>query len=184
MNYYTADPHYSHKNIIKYEERPFKTIDEMDEYMIYKHNQKVKSNDNVYFIGDFAFASPERIKYLLSRLNGNKFLIWGNHDKTIRDNKDLQKLFVWCKDYHVLYENQIPVILFHYPIQIWDRQHHGSIHLYGHIHSNKENHHPMISGLINAYNVGADVCNFEPVTVQELINKYGYTNIVSDRSSK
>jgi len=168
-NFYTADTHYSHKNIIKYEDRPFKTTEEMDEYLIYKHNQKVKKEDNVYFIGDFAFADDIRVLHILNRLNGNKFLIWGNHDKNIKKSKILQSAFIWCRDYAVVYEKETPVILFHYPIQVWDRKHHGSIHLYGHVHSNKDNHHPMINDLINAYNVGVDVRNFEPVTLDEIL---------------
>jgi calcineurin-like phosphoesterase family protein len=171
MNYYSADSHYSHKNIIKYENRPFKTVDEMDDYMIYKHNQKVKAGDNVYFLGDFAFASPERIKEILLRLNGNKYLIYGNHDKTIKQNRELQQLFVWCKDYQVVYEKDTPVILFHYPIQVWDRKHHGSIHLYGHVHSNKDNHHPIVNDPTNAYNVGVDVRGFAPVSLGEILKK-------------
>lgn len=171
MNYFTADTHYSHKNIIKYEDRPFKTIDEMDEYLIYKHNQKVKKNDNVYFIGDFAFCNANRAIDIISRLNGNKYLIYGNHDKVVKENALVRAEFVWCRDYAVIYEKEIPIILFHYPIQVWDRKHHGSIHLYGHIHSNKDNHHPMINDLVNAYNVGVDVRNFEPITLEEILRK-------------
>jgi len=168
-NFYVADTHYYHKNIIKYEDRPFKTVEEMNEYMIYKHNEKVSKEDNVYFIGDFALATPDQTTDILLRLNGKKHLVYGNHDKVVKQNKLVQAGFVWCRDYAVVYEGEIPVILFHYPIQVWDRKHHGSIHLYGHIHSNKDNHHPMVNNLENAYNVGVDVTNFAPVTLEEIL---------------
>jgi calcineurin-like phosphoesterase family protein len=175
-NYYTSDQHYCHGNIIKYENRPFKTVEEMDEYIIYKHNQKVSPNDSVYFLGDCIFSNDENkaIK-LLSRLNGNKYLLYGNHDKIIRSSRLVQQKFNWCRDYYVNYEIvngvKTPIVLFHYPIQVWDRKHHGSIHLYGHIHSDKDSHHPMAANLVNAYNVGVDVRNFEPVTLEEILKK-------------
>jgi len=59
--------------------------------------------------------------------------------------------------------------MFHYPIAVWDRQHYGSIHLYGHVHANIGNYHPLHLKLKNAYNVGVDVCHFEPKTLAELM---------------
>lgn len=170
---YTADGHWAHRNIIKYENRPYRSTDEMDKDLILKWNNKVSPGDDVYYLGDMFFCEEDYALNILKQLNGNIHLIWGNHDKVIKKSRSLQSKFIWCRDYHVNYDQvngqEIPVILFHYPIQVWDRKHHGSIHLYGHIHSDQENHHPLVAALPNAYNVGVDVCNFEPKTLSELI---------------
>lgn len=169
--FFTADTHFSHTNIIKYENRPFKNSSEMNKFIINKWNKKVSTNDVVYHLGDFAFDKRENIHTILDNLNGKIYLIYGNHDKEIKKNKDLQNRFVWCRDYFKLKINDKVIILFHYPIQVWDMKHHGSLHFYGHIHSDKENHHPTVSQLKNAYNVGVDVCDFEPKTLEEIIKK-------------
>lgn len=83
MKYFTSDLHFGHKNIIKYEDRPFSSVEEMDEFLIYKWNSKVGKNDEVYILGDFGFVSGTRANELLDRLNGKKFLIKGNHDSMI-----------------------------------------------------------------------------------------------------
>ena len=170
MNYYISDTHYHHRKIIQYENRPFSSIEEMNEAMIQKHNTKVSKGDNVYILGDFAFSTPEQAINILRRLNGQKFLIYGNHDKVVRQNKAVQAEFAWCRDYYVAYEDKVPVILFHYPINVWDRKHHGSYHFYGHVHSPKVGHHVITGELVNAFNVGADVQDFEPKTFKEIIN--------------
>jgi calcineurin-like phosphoesterase family protein len=168
--WFISDTHFSHRNIIKYENRPFKSIEEMDNILIEKWNMKVNKNDEVYHLGDFAFTDKNRIEKIIKSLNGKIHLIYGNHDKEIKHNRELQNLFVWCRDYFVI-NDTIPVVLFHYPIQVWDRKHHGSIHLYGHVHSNKTGHHPMLADLENAYNVGVDVNNFEPKSLEELVKR-------------
>ena len=64
MKYYTSDLHFGHKNIIKYEDRPFSSIEEMDEALIDKWNKKVKKNDEVYILGDFALEmEQEQMKF-------------------------------------------------------------------------------------------------------------------------
>lgn len=168
-NFYTGDLHFYHSNIIKYENRPFKNVDEMNKVMVEKWNAKVTKQDNVFIIGDFAFSTPDQAIDIASKLNGKKHLIFGNHDKVVRNNKLVRECFEFCKEYHVVYENDLPIILFHYPIAVWDRKHYGSLHLYGHVHSNKGDHHPLLVDLKNAYNVGTDVWNFEPVTLQEIL---------------
>lgn len=170
MKYYTSDLHFGHKNIIKYEDRPFSSIEEMDEALISKWNNKVKKNDEVYILGDFCFGNGARANEILDKLNGKKFLIKGNHDSSfLKDKKFDREKFEWIKDYACIKDNDETICMFHYPIAVWDRQHHGSIHLYGHVHSNKDNHHPLLVHLENAYNVGCDVHNFEPVTLKEMM---------------
>lgn len=171
MKYYTSDLHFGHSNIIKYENRPFDSVDEMDEYLIYKWNNKVKKGDEVYIIGDFGFCNGERANQLLDRLNGMKYLIKGNHDSMFLNDKNFDKTkFVWIKDYATVKDNGTVICLFHYPIAVWDRQHHGSLHFYGHVHSNTDGHHPLLFELgENAFNVGCDVCNYEPLTLEELM---------------
>jgi len=169
----TADNHFFHVNMIKYEDRPFKNVDDMTNQMIKKWNNKVNKEDQVYIHGDFAFGNSVDIIKLLDKLNGNKFMIRGNHDHALKD-RELQKKFGWVKDYYVLKYKGIKFVMFHYPIAVWDCKHHGSIHLYGHIHSNKGDHHSLGNMQNNSYNVGVDVNNFEPVSLEEILEKINY----------
>lgn len=75
-----ADTHFSHRNIITYENRPFKDTDEMDEYMIKKWNETVSENDLVFHLGDVCICGAKKAEEMLLRLNGRKILILGNHD--------------------------------------------------------------------------------------------------------
>lgn len=77
--FYGADFHFAHANIIEYEHRPWKTVEEMDEGLIKNWNRKVKKGDLVYMLGDFTLSrDPEYIISLLQRLNGQKVLVKGN----------------------------------------------------------------------------------------------------------
>ena len=84
--FFTADLHFGHKNIIKYENRPFNDVDEMREAYIKEWNETVTNNDCVYILGDFSFLGKTKTKEILERLNGTKFIIFGNHDKVIEHN--------------------------------------------------------------------------------------------------
>jgi calcineurin-like phosphoesterase family protein len=168
--YFTSDLHFSHANIIKYEGRPFKNVSEMDKALIKNWNDKVNVDDEVYILGDFAFCNEEKSKDIASKLNGIKYLIKGNHDKNIDYNS-----FEWVKDYFVLRRNKMKFILFHFPISVFDGQHHGnSIHLYGHVHSNTTTQHPLVQEIKNSYNVGVDVNNFAPIELNEILEKLNY----------
>lgn len=169
MIYYTSDTHFSHKNIIKYENRPFKDVEEMDNELIKRWNNKVTKNDDVYIIGDFAFKNHIEI---LKQLNGRKHLILGNHDFNFIKKENILKEFDSVDIYKEITDGKYLVTMFHYPIKVWDKKHYGAIHLYGHIHTNvkevdyKENE--------KAYNVGCDVNNYEPKTLKELMEKRGH----------
>ena len=79
--YLIADTHFGHKNIISYENRPFKNVQEMDETLIRLWNEVVDYDDLVYVLGDFTLSRrKEVISNLVNRLNGRKILIMGNHD--------------------------------------------------------------------------------------------------------
>jgi len=87
MNYWwTADYHFSHFNIIRYCERPFKTAEEMNKVIIHKHNERVKPDDTVFFLGDFIFkggkeGGEEKYRQFEKKLNGKFIFIKGNHDR-------------------------------------------------------------------------------------------------------
>ena len=75
-----SDNHFNHQKIIEYCNRPFKTVEQMNEEMIKKWNSVVKEDDKIYHLGDFGFGSKEQIANIISKLNGRIFLILGNHD--------------------------------------------------------------------------------------------------------
>ena len=174
MKYYTSDLHLNHRNILLYENRPFRSVEEMNEALIENWNRCVKQNDEVYILGDFCFDnSGELANRFLKRLNGKKYLIIGNHDSFLKAKAFDKSAFEWIRHYAEIHDEGHSVILFHYPIAVWNKKHHNSIHLYGHIHSNTQDHHPMTYALGNAFNVGVDVCDFEPKTLKEIINMNG-----------
>ena len=155
MIFFTADTHLGHENIIKYCNRPFNNVREMDEAIINNWNSVVKKDDLVYHLGDFCFKS---LSYYTNKLNGNIILIKGNHDFL---EKEDYKYFNQVYDYKKIKFNNQKIILFHYPMRFWDCSHHGSWHLYGHIHGS----HPSI-GL--SHDVGVDVNGFKPISFTEL----------------
>ena len=78
--YITADLHLGHANIIKYCDRPYEDVEEMNNDLIRRWNETVTDNDRVFFLGDFALSSAEQIIKWGNMLNGRKVMIYGNHD--------------------------------------------------------------------------------------------------------
>ena len=78
--YFSSDTHFNHKNILKYTNRPFSSIEEHDEGMIKNWNDTVGPEDEIYFLGDFSLGSTDNAMAALRRLHGRKHLIWGNHE--------------------------------------------------------------------------------------------------------
>lgn len=134
MDYITSDLHVFHKNILKFnpDTRPFNDTTEMREYLVKHWNDTVNPEDTIYHLGDISFGSPEKTTEFLCRLNGNKIFIKGNHD-TPQIVKVLRS-FGSVYDYKEIKHNGEHIVLMHYPIHHWNRQHHGSLHFFGHCH--------------------------------------------------
>lgn len=171
--WFTADSHLGHQNIIKYCNRPFQNVDEMDETIINNWNSVVKPEDHVYHLGDFSFGNP--LKYSF-RLKGKKFLIKGNHDHRYKDQKFIDAGFEWVKDFHVLtiqdkdskYGKQ-EIALFHYAMRTWPKSHFGMYSLFGHSHGKLQDDTHSLS-----IDIGVDCYNFFPLSyeqVKEIMNK-------------
>jgi len=169
LNYYISDLHFFHANIIKFCNRPFHSVEEMNTILIKNWNNKVSESDNIYILGDISWGTVEQTISVINQLKGNKFLIRGNHDHIIK-YAEVSKLFNWIRDYIMIKDNGQKVVLFHYPINVWDCQFHGSIHLYGHVHNNYEQHSELLT-LKNAYNVSVEMNDYEPKTLQEIIKR-------------
>jgi calcineurin-like phosphoesterase family protein len=136
--WFTSDTHYGHANIIKYDNRPFADVEEHDEGLIERFNAVVKPTDTVYHLGDFAFAKkPEDVTAIVKRLNGQKHLLLGNHDR-----HPVKKSEGWASirsPYHELKVDlggprKQKIVLSHYPLLTWNGAHHGSWMLHGHCH--------------------------------------------------
>ena len=164
MNYYIADTHFGHANIIKHCSRPFETVEEMDMVMMQNWNAVVTDNDTVYVLGDFSFKGAGWKEYA-DKLKGNKVFINGNHDKFEHPVPDI----LTVKD------SGDRIVLFHYPIVEWDGFFHGTLHFFGHIHNSKNQAYELMSQVENAYNIGADVIDFTPRTKEQII-KIGKQN--------
>ena len=92
MIFFTADTHFGHTNILKLCNRPFDSIEEMNEAMISNWNDRVKGTDTVYIVGDMFFRC-EDAETVLKRLRGKKRLIVGNHDGSWISKVDLNKYY-------------------------------------------------------------------------------------------
>jgi calcineurin-like phosphoesterase family protein len=138
--FFTGCSHINHKNIINYSNRPFDSVQEMNQFLIKNWNNIIQSDDEVYHLGDMFLGPKSEMKNYLDKINGKIFLIRGNHEGI---EKVCPERFEWIRDYHkdFFLINQIKqqVIFFHYPIESWDDRHHGSIHVHSHTHglSNK-----------------------------------------------
>lgn len=169
----TADQHYFHDNIIKYQNRPFANVQEMNSQMVKLHNAVVDDNDIVYNIGDFSLGSYKETVELIAKLNGNQVFIAGDHDYWIGDinsniqilSKNFNEIVVLPNQLHELNFGGVSgttIILCHYAMRVWRKKHYGSYHFYGHSHGNVPN-------VERSMDVGVDTNKFRPYEYREAI---------------
>jgi calcineurin-like phosphoesterase family protein len=165
--FFTSDHHFGHANIIRFCNRPFNDVHEMNEELIKRWNEKIGPSDEVYHLGDFALSSSELCNDVLGRLNGTKYLIAGNHESTALNNR---KGFKWIKDYYELKvrDEENPngtqrIVLFHYAMRVWRGDYRGAWHLYGHSHSNLPDKEDSLS-----FDIGVDCHDFYPLSYHEV----------------
>ena len=159
MVFFTADQHFGHQNIIKYCNRPFGTVSEMNQYMIDRWNRKVKKDDKVFVLGDFALAPSKDIIKWGRALNGNKTLVLGNHD---RANKTvyLEAGFQEVIKYPILWNEFY--ILSHAPKTKTDM---GRLYnIFAHIHNDSRFENVTDSGIC----VNVERTEYAPISFKEI----------------
>ena len=196
--YLISDHHFYHQNILKHVRTEFKDINEINDYIIDKHNSVVTNNDIVIFLGDFSFKNNE-IANLNSKLNGIKFLLLGNHDQEniIKNYQELgfEKVFMFpvkLKDFYLSHEpiafNELNSL--DYKIRSKEfKQDKNNLNYHGHIHEGNET--KIEDGYIN---VVAELINYLPLYVtntnnneikdNELINSSIFEDIVHEAAKK
>ncbi len=190
MDYYIADTHFGHTQILEECRPQFKTIEEMDEYIINNINKKMTRNDTLYIVGDFSYRSKTPPIEYLQAIKPKKVLILGNHDSWVKKlTEDEKKKYIVGGVYDILTKkkNGIELHFCHYPMLDWNGSHYfgSSFAICGHIHQRKEGRlsAELFPFVKNQFNAGVDINNFEPVTFEELIknNAEFYNRTYTDR---
>jgi calcineurin-like phosphoesterase family protein len=171
--WFTSDCHFCHTNVIKYDNRPFNDVEEMNEKLILNWNSVVGEKDVVFYLGDLSFdrggGNTERI---VNELNGKIHYILGNHD----DERDIRKLnrFESISDYINLSVNDLDnprkkqgIVMMHYPILSWDKAHHGDWHLHGHSHQSLVTQNPEYYKR-KVLDMGCNGWGYKPVSYNEI----------------
>ncbi len=176
-NFFTSDTHFGHSNIIKYCNRPFRNVAEMNATIIKNHNLRVKKEDTVFFLGDFCFRnSPggkegegtlHKAEHYIRKLNGRFVFIKGNHDKNNSLKTPIERI--------VIKYGGKRICMVHNPIHADSNY---ELNLVGHVHD-KWLVRPLGENSI-MYNVGVDVNNFRPISFEEInkaVSKWKRENI-------
>ena len=132
--FFISDPHFGHRNILTFDNRPFRTIEEHDEALINNWNSVVGEDDEVWILGDFSWYGSTKTIEIFNRLNGKKNLCIGSHDHKLLRDKHVRSLFNEVCDYKELQVDGYNIVLCHYPIPCYRDHFYGWIHFYGHVH--------------------------------------------------
>ncbi|UYW24828.1 metallophosphoesterase [Methylorubrum extorquens] len=157
--YVTADLHLGHEACLSYCRRPFRSVAEHDRGLVENWNNRIRDDDIVYVLGDFALGlSARELRRVFGELRGRKHLIVGNHDgaKTLAlpwasTPREILRITV----------ERTQLFLSHYPCRSWPGMHGGTLHLYGHVHG-------AIEDTRHSCDVGVDRWAYRPVTLREI----------------
>lgn len=176
--FFTSDTHFNHANIIKFCNRPFKDVEQMNDVMIANWNSVIGKDDTVFHLGDFCLGGAAEWTKILNRLNGKIYLIMGNHDL-----KNIRQGFI-SRFEHVAMQMRIEIgkkriYLCHYPFLCFEGSYKDDVwQLFGHVHTRRSNS-GIDAGRLQylyptQYDVGVDNNNFTPVSfgqVKRIIDK-------------
>lgn len=188
--YATSDWHIGHDKAIDYDDRPFRNVDHMHEVLIKNYNATVPENGICYFLGDIGLTNKQTTREVISKLNGIKVLVLGNHDEG--------RMSMWNCGFDVVIHNFSTYLhgqlltASHCPLrgimredtsnmgshmgENWhgERTHHlysiedrGQFHIHGHIHSHK-NRKISQTFLGRQMDVGCVAHNYRPVSFAQI----------------
>ena len=168
--YFIADTHFGHHNIIRHCNRPFSSVEEMDETLIYNWNRAVKPTDTIYIMGDLFFRNTVPAQEYLERLNGTKHLIIGNHDKDWMKKIDLSEYFASVERMAEINDGVRKITLCHYPMMTWNGGGKSGYMIHGHCHNDRSTiYFPLLRSMSNLLNAGVDINKFCPVHFNALL---------------
>jgi calcineurin-like phosphoesterase family protein len=185
--HFTSDWHLFHANSITFDQRPFKNLDHMHTVLVNNYNSQVPVDGVCYFLGDIGLSNKEALSSVMSRLNGTKIMVLGNHDKGSNAMYDIG--FDVVLNNACIYIANERVTMSHCPLRgvfredvtgmrnaletdNWhgESRHdafsvtdEGQFHLHGHIHSGKSNNKKHFDG--NQFDVGVPANNYRPVSI-------------------
>lgn len=183
--WFTSDNHIHHKNILKHCPLRAKAggfdIDDVeahDRWVLKTWNKTVAKKDIVYIIGDFTFMTPEWAKRYLSKMNGRKFLILGNHDKSVDHLHNYfeqivqMKEVVFKKSNYEFLDEDFRCFLCHYNMTVWPSKHYGVVQVHGHSHGRLDDFNDALPDL--RVDVGWDsrLAQFNLVHLEQLYNHF------------
>lgn len=169
MNLYISDLHFGHQGIIAFDNRPFADAEEMDRVQMERWNAKVKDEDDVYILGDFACDNEKPADWYLSRLKGRKHLVIGNHDEETLSNEKAIACFESVEKLLQIKDGDKLITLGHFPMVEWDGCFDGAWHIYGHIHGRRDEVYEFMKTRARSLNAGCMVNNFTPASFEELV---------------
>lgn len=133
MTYFTSDTHRGHDREFIYKQRGFNSIQEHDECLMDSINYTVKVTDILYILGDIAWVDP--VKFLNAIRCQNIYIIKGNHDKNLYNQKGLLKRTITlCNELLDIEIDKQKITLSHFPMLSWEKSHYNAWNLYGHLH--------------------------------------------------
>ncbi len=170
MIFFVSDTHFGHANIIRFCNRPFGTVEEMDEALVANWNDKVGGNDTVYFLGDLFFrAAPDKVMDILGRLKGRKHLVIGNHDSSWMTKELVDRHFVEASPFLDVSDGGMHLVMCHYPLLCWGGEG-KSWMVHGHIHNNRHmDYWPLLQVRERVLNASVEINGYAPVTFEELV---------------
>lgn len=165
--YFIADPHWFHYRICIYCKRPFSSLEDMHTTMIRNWNERVKPEDTVFCIGDWGFkksseaydAPKKCFESIKEQLNGSVILIKGNHEAS--------------NDIKTIIHNMVIAIGGHKIFLVHDPKNANpnyTLNFVGHVHQNWK--FKKLTDTSTMINVGVDVWNFRPITINEILSEY------------
>lgn len=189
--YFTSDWHIGHSNVLKFDERPFASLEEMHVCLIKNFNRYVPKHGITYFLGDMGLCSNGLLQSVISQLNGTKVLVRGNHDGNFDSMYNVGFDVVTDKSQICIGKNIITMT--HCPLvgipreditgmkgategENWHKEtkhknrfsinDFGQFHLHGHIHSRSGNNKETIQG--KQMDVGAPAWDYKPVSISQV----------------
>lgn len=164
----TSDLHWGHRNIMNFcpeaRSRFNNDVDYMNEAMVKEWNDLIASEDLVYILGDVAFLPAQKAAEYMTRCNGIKILVEGNHDRKTLNDPTFRRCFKEVHKYLDINYNGTKVVMFHYPIAEWDQMHRGAVHFHGHLHGD-------VSGMekFRCRDMGMDATGMIAITMEDAI---------------